>query len=124
MKAREIRHTETLDYCDGIQLFAAEDAVGNSYVAALVGVGQKADQYLVVGCEPQNLLMLGTGATDLKSLIQQSAKQGWYLANVSDFGEPFYLNPQAGTVIPDRLLPGAGFYFDEIQGGDQKSAAV
>ena len=117
MKTHEIRHTTTLDYCDGVQLFAAEDAAGNGYLAALVGVGRKADQYLIVGCETDALLTFLAGADDLKSLMRQSAKQGWYLADVNDFGEPFPIIPQVGTVIPEKLLPGAGFYLDGSEVG-------
>ena len=112
MKTHEIRYAATLDYCDGVQLFVAEDAVDNNYVAALTSVGGAADQYLVVGCEPENLLMFHAGATDLKNLMQQSAEQGWYIADIASFGEPFLITQQEGTSIPDELLPVAGFYLD------------
>ena len=124
MKTLEIRHTETLDYCDGVQLFAAEDATRGSYVAALVNIGIEADQYLVVGCKPEDLFALRMGAMDLKSLMVQSAKQGWYLADVTDFGKAFSINPQLGTVIPENLLPDAGMYLDENRLDDQIAAAV
>ena len=110
MKTLEIRHTETLDYCDGVQLFAAEDATGGGYVAALVSIGIEADQYLVVGCKPEDLLALRMGAMDLKSLMEQSAKRGWYLADVTDFGKAFGISPQPGTAIPKNLLPGDGLH--------------
>jgi len=118
MKAHEIRYTETLDYCDGIQLFTAEDATGGNYVAALVGLGEEADQYVVVGCEPENLGIFRSGAIDLKTLMERSAKRGWYLADVADFGVPFSMSLQPGTVIPKNLLPGDGMYLDEIQPDD------
>ena len=117
MKAHQIHYAETLDYCDGVQLFAAEDAAGNDYIAALVGVGRKADQYLIVACETEALLTFLAGTADLESLMRQSAKQGWYLADVNDFGEPFPIIPQVGTVIPEKLLPGAGFYLDGSEAG-------
>ena len=102
MKSHQIRYTETLDYCDGIQLFAGEDSVGGSYVAVLASVGEETDQYLVVGCEPESLRAFRSGAVDLKTLMERSAKQGWYLASVSDFGEPFSVISQPGTVIPKK----------------------
>lgn len=123
MKAHKIRYTETLDYCDGVQLFAAADADGGDYVAALVGVGEDADQYLVVGCQRERLGMFRSGAIDLKGLMEESAEQGWYLAEVRDFGESFSIGRQPGTVIPDNLPPAAGMYLDEIQ-PDGKIAAV
>ena len=124
MKAPEIRYTETLDYCDGIQLFAAEDATGGSYVAALVGLSEQADQYLVVGCEPENLRIFRSGAIDLKTLMERSAEQGWYIADVTDFGVPFSMSQQPGTVIPKNLLPDDGMYLDEIQPDDDVAAVV
>ncbi len=124
MKTHEIHYTLTLDYCDGIQLFAAEDGAGGSYIAALVEIGKKADQYLVVECESENLLMFRSGAIDLRSMMQQSAKHGWYLADVASFTEPFRVIPQKGTDIPDELLPGDGLYLDEIRDDSEKSATT
>ena len=124
MKAHQIRYTGTLDYCDGIQLFTAEDGGGGNYVAALVSIGKDADQYLVVGCEPESLGRFRSGAIDLKTLMKQSGKQGWYLADVTDFGKAFGISPQPGTVIPKNLLPDDGMYLDEIQPDDKMAAAV
>ena len=114
MKEHQIRYTETLDYCDSIQLFAAVDASAGDYVAALVRVGKEADQYLVVGCQPEGLLMFRSGAIDLKGLLEESAKQGWYLADVTDFGETFSISRQPGTVMPDNLLPDARMYVGPV----------
>jgi hypothetical protein len=124
MKARDIRYTETLDYCDGIQLFSAEDATGGKYLAALVGLGEKSDRYLVVGCDPGNLRAFRSGGIDLKSLMERSAKQAWYFADVTDFGVPFSINQQPGTVIPENLLPDGGMYLDDIRPDDDVAAAV
>ncbi len=124
MNAIDIRYTGTLDYCDGIQLFAAEDAKGGSYVAALVDVSQEADRYLVVGCGPEHFLSFRSGDIDLKSLMEQSARQGWYLADVKDFCVPFSITQQPGTVIPDDLLPEHGMYLDENQPDDDVAVVV
>ena len=96
MKEHQIRYMETLDYCDGIQLFAAADTDGGDYVAALVSVGKEGDQYLVVGCQQERLGMFRLGDIDLRSLLAESAKQGWYLADVTDFGEAFSVSRQPG----------------------------
>ena len=124
MKAHEIRYTETLDYCDGIQLFAAEDSTGGEYVAVLVGLGEEADRYLVVACDPEKLRIFRSGGIDLKNLMEQSAKQAWYLTSVTDFSAPFSINQQSGTIIPKALLPDAGMYLDQIQPEDEVAAAV
>ena len=114
MEEHQIRYTETLDYCDGIQLFAAADVDGGDYVAALVSVGKEGDQYLVVGCQPESLRMFRSGAIELKGLLAESAEQGWYLADVRDFGEAFSVSRQPGTVIPDNLLPDGGMYVGPV----------
>ena len=124
MKAHEIRYTETLDYCDGIQLFAAEGVEGGNYVGVLVAVGKEADRYLVVGCEPESLAMLRSGAIDLKRLMAESAKQGWYLADVIAFDEAFGISRQPGIAIPENMIPDAGMYLDEIKPDDKMAAAV
>ena len=124
MIARDIHYIETLDYCDGIQLFVACDSSGGNYVAALVGLGKEADQYLVVGCESEDLRMFRSGAIDLKWLMEQSAKHAWYLADVTDFGAPLSITQQPGTVIPKNLMPDDGMYLDEIQPNDNIAAVV
>ena len=124
MKARNVSYTETLDYCDGVQLFAAKDATGGNYVAALVNVGAEADQYLVVCCEPEALYSFRSGDIDLKRLMEQSATQGWYLADVEGFGTPFSIIQQQGTVIPQNLLPDHGMYLDENQSDDNVAVVV
>ena len=124
MKAHQIRYTETLDYCDGILLFVAEDSLGGNYLAALAEVGKEADRYLVVGCAAESLRMFRSGATDLKTLMEQSAKQGWYLADVTGFDKPFSIRSQPGYVIPKSLLPDAGMYLDEIPPDDDMATVA
>ena len=110
MKLYETRYTKTLDYYDGIQLFQAEDPTGATYIAALLEVGESADRYLAVKCNPYNLRMFKTGVTDLRGLLEKSAEDGWYLADLSSLHAPLSMTPQPGTVIPDELLPGPGLF--------------
>ena len=124
MEEHQIRYTETLDYCDGVQLFAAADADGGDYVAALVGVGKEADRYLVVSCQRERLGMFRSGAIDLRGLMEESAEQGWYLAEVRSVGESFGISRQPGMVIREELLPDGGMYLYEIQPDDKIAAVV
>ena len=110
MKPHQTRYTKTLDYYDGIQLFQAEDTTGATYIAALLEVGKSADRYLAVRCNADNLRMFKIGVTDLRGLLEKSAEDGWYLADLSSLDAPLSMTPQAGTVIPDELLPGTGIY--------------
>ena len=110
MKTDAIRYRETLDYCDGVQLFAADDEAGRGYIAVLVETGGGADRYLVTRCAGGQLRRLQSGGVDLKTLLLESAREGWYLAEVTDFGEPIALNRRRTTPVPEAFLPAAGFY--------------
>ena len=79
---------------------------------------------MVVGCEPESLRMFRSGGTDLKTLMEQSAKLGWYLAEVTGFDEPFSIRSQPGHVIPKSLLPDAGMYLDEIPPDDNMATVA
>ena len=46
-------YIETLDCCDGVQLFIAADDRERNYAAVLTGATKEADRYLVVGCNPK-----------------------------------------------------------------------
>ena len=110
MKTDAIRYSETLDYCDGVQLFAADDGAGRRYIAVLVATGAASDQYLVARCAGDQLRRFQSGGVDLKALLLQSAREGWYLADITDFGEPIALGRRRTAPIPDVFLPAAGFY--------------
>ena len=113
MTPRTIRHTRTLEYCDGIQLFEAKDAIGGNYLALLVELCTEGDRYLVVGCEPDALRLFRSGGTDLRQLLENSTQYGWYLADVVNISEPIGLCPQEGDAIPDKFLPETGFHLDQ-----------
>ena len=110
MTTDTIRYAETLDYCDGIQLFAAYDPAGRRYIAVLVAIGAASDRYLVARCAMPQLRRFQAGDIDLKTLLLQSAKAGWHLADVTDFGKPIALRRRQTTPVPDDFLPAAGFY--------------
>ena len=49
---KTIRHTTTLFYYDGPQVFEARDVIGGHYVAVMVEPEGGQDRYLVAGVEP------------------------------------------------------------------------
>ncbi len=110
MITERIHYTRTLDYNDGIQLFEAKDPIGGTYVASLLAIGEDADTYLLVGCEPAYLRLFTNGGTDLRELIRNSAIYGWYLVDVTDFEEPLKLYAQSADFIPDKYLPKPGLF--------------
>ena len=109
MTTIEIRYARTLEYYDGIQIFEARDAIGGTYIAALLETNTEADQYLLVGCAPQQLRIFRNGGTDLRNLMTRSAVHGWYLADLTDLQKPLSLKPRTEDKIPEDFLPKPGF---------------
>lgn len=124
MTTDTIRYSETLDYCDGIQLFAAYDPAGRLHIAILVAIGTTSDRYLVARCAMPQLRLWQSGDIDLKTLLQQSAKAGWHLADVADFGKPIALQRRQTTPVPDKFLPAAGFYLADTPPSVRKTATA
>ena len=66
---KTIRHTTTLFYYDGPQVFEARDAIGGHYVAVMVEPEGGHDRYLVAGVEPERLRQFRAGLLDLRTLL-------------------------------------------------------
>ena len=47
---KTIKHTNTLVYYDGVQVFAGQDAVGDHYAGAMIDTVGDADRYLGGRC--------------------------------------------------------------------------
>ena len=58
---KTIRHTTTLFYYDGPQVFEARDTIGGHYVAVMVEPQDGQDCYLVAGVEPERLRQFRAG---------------------------------------------------------------
>ena len=52
---KTIKHTNTLVYYDGVQVFAGQDAAGDHYLGAMIDTVGDADRYLVVAVAPDPL---------------------------------------------------------------------
>jgi len=66
---KTVRHTMTLVYYGGPQVFEARDAIGGHYIAVLVEPVEEKDRYLVAGVEPERLRRFRIGTLDLRSLL-------------------------------------------------------
>lgn len=107
---KTIFHSNTLFYYDGAQVFEARDAIGGHYIAVLIEADDTVDRYLVVGVAPESLRVFRGGAIDLRSLIEEGAVYGWYLASaVSGLDRPFELVEQIGEISNSNFLPEPGF---------------
>jgi hypothetical protein len=107
---KTIRHTTTLFYYDGPQVFEAQDLIGGHYLAVLVEPLDGQDRYLVAGVEPERLRQFRSGSLDLRTLLAESGHEEWYLATMSaSLDQPLGLTPQQTPLAESGLLPEPGF---------------
>ena len=108
---KTIKHTKTLVYHDGVQVFVGQDAAGDHYVGAMIDAVGNADRYLVVAVLPDPLRRFCAGDLDLRTLLLEASANGWYTILVGDdFGQPVSLEPQQGSLLEKDYLPEAGFH--------------
>ena len=107
---KTVKHTQTLVYYDGVQVFAGQDAGGDNYISAMIDTMGDADRYLAVAAAPDPLRRFYGGELDLRILLQESSVDGWYTTLVDDeFEQPVSLEPQQGSLLKMGYLPEAGF---------------
>ena len=105
-----IKHTQTLVYYDGVQVFDGQDASGNKYTGAMIDTVGDVDRYLVVAALPDPLRRFYAGELDLRTLLLESSASGWYTALVDDdFAQPVSLDLQQRTLLEMDYLPEDGF---------------
>ena len=111
---KTIKHTNTLVYYDGVQVFAGQDDVG-----AMIDTVGDADRYLVVAVASDPLRRFYAGDLDLRTLLLESSVDGWYTALVDDdFERPVSLEPQQGPLLEMDYLPEAGFHLRKAPADD------
>ena len=107
---KTVKLTAILDYYDGIQTFAARDAIGGHYIATAIDTVGDFDRYLVTGAAPERLEQFCAGQLDLRTLLLESPGGEWYttIANgTSD--DPLILEPHYGPLAETDYLPDDGF---------------
>ncbi|MGH7953633.1 MAG: DUF6575 domain-containing protein [Limisphaerales bacterium] len=111
---KSIRHTTTLYYYDGPQVFEARDAIGGHYIAVMVEPAQGKDIYLVAGVEPERLRQFRIGTLDLRYLLTERDETEWYLAEFAEAVDaPLVLHLQTQSLASYAHLPDAGFILHE-----------
>lgn len=107
---KTIRHSSTLFYYDGPQVFEARDLIGGHYVAVMIEPEDGSDRYLVTGVAPERLRQFRSGSLDLRSLLSEAGAEEWYLARAcTDLNQPLTLMLQTTRLIDSGLLPDEGF---------------
>ena len=101
-----IKHTQTLVYYDGVQVFAGQDAGGDNYIGAMIDTVGDADHYLVVAAAPDPLRRFYDGELDLRTLLLESSASGWYTGLVDDdIAQPVSLELQQRPLLEMDYLP-------------------
>ena len=108
---KTVKLSAVLDYYDGIQTFAAHDAIGGHYLATAIDTVGSFDRYLVVGVNPERLRALRAGSLDLRTLLLESPGGEWY-TTIADgtIDDPLTLEPQSGPLSETDYLPDPGFF--------------
>ena len=116
---KHIRHTNTLFYYDGPQVFEARDAIGGHYLAVLAPSNGTDDRYLVVGVNPERLRQFRSGVLDLRSLLLESDEEVRYLATAEDgLDQPVALERLPGSFMVGELLPDFDFVLHDRSADD------
>src|ERR1035441_4037089 len=106
---KTIRHSTTLFYYDGPQVFEARDPIGGHYVAVMIEAEHGHDRYLVAGVEPERLRQFRGGLLDLRTLLAERGEVEWHIATVmNSLDEPLKILPQEGALHASHFLPDAG----------------
>ncbi len=110
----EIWYKSTLFEYDGPQIFEARDRIGGHYLAVAVEDNGTDSQYLVVGTELEKLRKFRIGEVDLRSLLVESSRYGWYLTS-SDMNEDgsVAIHLQPGDLLQFDHLPDKNFFLHD-----------
>lgn len=107
---KTIRHTATLFYYDGPQVFEACDPIGGHYLALAVDAPEVGDRYLVVGVPPERLRQFRAGIRDLREILAEAGQEDWYLAIATDgLDRPLRIERQSTPIVESGFLPDEGF---------------
>lgn len=111
---KTIRHTHTLVYYDGIQVFEGRNPTGERYIGVMIDSLDDADVYLVAGVDTVRLRQFRSGSLDLKTLLLEGAEHGWYTTRANDdLMQSLALESQEGPLTERDFLPDDGFLLDQ-----------
>ena len=111
---RTIRHTKTLFYYDGPQVFEARDAIGGHYIGVMVEPDEGEDRFLIKGTSPDSLRRFRSGALDLRNLLLDTVSDEWFLGTAPDgFGESFEITLRQEPIASSGFLPEPDFFLHD-----------
>ena len=111
---KTVTPTTVLDYYDGIQIFAAQDATGGHYIGTMVGTEGDYGRYLITGVSPADLHLFRCGAMDLRALLLASPTDERFITVATGkFSDPLRLTAVAEPLEQTAFLPEEGFFLEE-----------
>ncbi len=117
---RTIRHTKTLFYYDGPQVFEARDAIGGHYIGVMVEPETGEDRFLIKGTSPESLRLFRSGALDLRSLLLDTVSDDWFLGTApGGFSESFAITERRDPLDNSGFLPEPGFFLHDQVTADE-----
>ena len=88
--------------------------MGGHYVGVMIDSLETDDVYLVTRVDPIQLRQFRSGTLDLKTLMLEGSKYGWYTAYTNDdVMQSLVLEVQKGPLAERDFLPEEGFLLDE-----------
>ena len=110
---KTVTPTTVLDYYDGIQIFAAQDATGGHYIGTMVGTEGGYGRYLVTGVSPADLHLFRCGAMDLRALLLASPTDERFITVATGkFSDPLRLTAVLEPLEQTAFLPEEGFFLE------------
>ncbi len=107
---KTIRHTATLYYYDGPQVFEARDAIGGHYIGVMITPSDGRERYLIAGVEPERLRQFRIGTLDLRSLLLERTEATWFIARLgNDPAGHLTTDEQSSPLSKFSELPESGF---------------
>ena len=107
------QHIKTLVYCDGPQIFLAENSFDTQYLCLLVECADEFDKYLCVAISDERLREFYDGHIDLRKIFAEPERNELYYANIPDnFDLNIQMSPLPYNSIPEKWLPESGFTMD------------
>ena len=112
MLNRTIRHTETLIYYDGPQLFLARDQVNAQYLCMLVEDSNEFNKFLCVPISSKRLEKFYWKEIDLRKIYEDPESGELFYAEIAENIQGDYqLVPVSFDSLPKEWLPEPGFIF-------------
>ena len=111
---KTVTPTTVLDYYDGIQIFAAQDATGGHYIGTMVGTEGGYWRYLITGVSPADLHLFRCGEMDLRALLLASPTDERFITVATGkFSDPLRLTAVEEPLEQTAFLPKEGFFLEE-----------